>query len=368
MSFAILGLGTAVPASVIDQDDALRIALALCARSTEQASWLPAMYAQTGITTRHSVLGRDVIDDVISGTRHTESVWLPRGGADDNGPTTGQRLAVYAAEARPLAVQAARQALDRANLAPGAITHLVTVSCTGFYAPGLDQALIRGLALAPTVQRTHVGYMGCHGALNGLRVAQAFTGADPRARVLLCSVELCSLHYHYGWDPPQVIANALFADGAAALVGTTADSAPADRWRAAACGSCLLPDSADAMTWTVGDHGFVMTLSKRVPILIASHLRPWLTDWLGQHGVALAEVASWAIHPGGPRILSAVEEALCLPAEATRASREVLAANGNMSSATILFILHHLIAQRAPRPCVALGFGPGLVAEAALFR
>src|SRR6202042_2253876 len=115
--------------------------------------------------------------------------------------------------------------------------------------PGIDLALIRALNLSPTILRTHVGYMGCHGALNGLRVARAFTGSDPTARVLLCAVELCSLHYHYGWDPQQIIANALFADGAAALVGVASADAPSALWQVRSAGSCLLPDSADAMTW-----------------------------------------------------------------------------------------------------------------------
>src|SRR5262249_24576482 len=154
-------------------------------------------------------------------------------------------------------------ALAHSGLAARQLTHLVTVSCTGFFAAGVDRVLIHDLGLAPTVQRTHVGYMGCHGAINGLRVARAFAG-EPDARVLLCAVELCSLHYHYGWNPQKMVANALFADGAAAVVGAPAGAAPAGAWQVTAAGSCLLPDSADAMRWTVGDHGFGMTLSKRV--------------------------------------------------------------------------------------------------------
>jgi predicted naringenin-chalcone synthase len=122
------------------------------------------------------------------------------------------------------------------------------------------------------------------------------------------------------------------------------------------------------MTWTIGDHGFDMTLSPRVPGLIATYLRPWLEDWLAQHELHLSDIGSWALHPGGPRVLAAVEEALGLPAGTAQHSRAVLADYGNMSSATILFILERLRRAGAPRPCIALGFGPGLVAEAALFR
>jgi predicted naringenin-chalcone synthase len=206
--------------------------------------------------------------------------------------------------------------------------------------------------------------------MNGLRVANAFTTADPAARVLLCAVELCSLHYYYGNAADKLIANAIFADGAAAVVGTaTGDREAAGRrgWRLVASGSCLIPESDADMGWVVGDHGFEMTLSRRVPGLIARHLGPWLSAWLGDNGLSLDAVKSWAVHPGGPKILTAAEEGLGLPPEALAASRAVYAEYGNMSSPTVLFILDRLRRQNAPRPCVALGFGPGLVAEAALF-
>jgi predicted naringenin-chalcone synthase len=367
MTLALLGVGTAVPGHAYSQDVALRVALALCRPTAEQATWLPGMYSHSGIEQRHIVLGEGLIRDVLDGTHDSGSIFLPAEG-DERGPTTRQRMEHYRECAGPLALAASRRALQLSGQSPRGVTHLVTVSCTGFQAPGVDVGLIQGLPLAPTVQRTNVGFMGCHGALNGLRVANAYCTADPAARVLLCATELCSIHYHYAWDPQKVVANALFGDGAAALVGVPARAAPADVWRLAANGSCVFPDSRDAMTWTVGDHGFEMTLSKQVPGLIAQHLRPWLTDWLASLEVAPADVASWAVHPGGPRILDAVEEALALPRAATAASREVFARYGNMSSPTILFILEHLRRLRAPRPCVALGFGPGLTVEAALFR
>jgi predicted naringenin-chalcone synthase len=175
------------------------------------------------------------------------------------------------------------------------------------------------------------------------------------------------VHYHYRWSPKQLVSNALFADGAAALIGVPAAAAPPDAWQAASSAACLFPDSEYAMTWSIGDHGFEMTLSTRVPDLLARHLRPWLTEWLAECGLRLDEVASWAIHPGGPRILSAVEKGLDLDPAATAVSRAVLAECGNMSSPTILFLLQRLRASRAPLPCVALGFGPGLATEAALF-
>ncbi|MBY0228772.1 MAG: hypothetical protein K2W96_05780, partial [Gemmataceae bacterium] len=161
------------------------------------------------------------------------------------------------------------------------------------------------------------------------------------------------------------IANALFADGAAAVC--CAADGPADGWRLRGSGSCLVPGSAEAMTWTVGDHGFEMTLARNVPGLIGQHLRPFLEAWLGKQGMALADVRSWAVHPGGPKILAAVEEALALPSSALADSRGVLERFGNMSSPTLLFILDDQRRRGAPRPCVSLGFGPGLAVEAALW-
>jgi alpha-pyrone synthase len=367
MSFAILGVGTAVPPARIDQGDAERIAHSLCCRDSKHEVWLPALYSQTGIHARRMVLGQGVVDDVMHGTRHSGSVFLPTGDEDDHGPTTAQRMEHYCKEGPPLALEAARAALRQANLAHEDITHLITVSCTGFRAPGVDYELIRGLCLPCTTERTHIGYMGCHGALNGLRVAQAFAASNPKARILLCALELCSLHYHYGWDMEKMVANAIFGDGCAAVVGVPAAGAPVDAWRVAATGSCYLPDSARAMTWTIGDHGFEMTLSKRVPGLIALHLRPWMENWLSEQGLTLEDVGSWAIHPGGPRILGAVEEALGLCREQTATALEVMTEYGNMSSPTVLFILDRLRTEGAARPCVALGFGPGMVAEATLF-
>jgi predicted naringenin-chalcone synthase len=368
MSFAILGLGTAVPATTIDQNDASRLAQVICCRTPEQENWLPLMYNQTGIDKRHLTFEDQVVRDILDGTRLSGSVFLPSDVPDDRGPTTAQRMRCYQADAGPLALRSARLALEQSDLAPPEITHLVTVSCTGFAAPGVDLELIDGLGLRPTTQRTHIGFMGCHAAINGLRVARAYTGSDPSARVLLCVVELCGLHYHYGWDPQKMVANAIFADGAAALVGVPAERAPADAWQVIAVGSSLLPESRDAMSWTIGEHGFEMTLSRNVSVLIRQHLRPWLESWLAKSGLRLADVGSWAIHPGGPRIIESAAAALGLAAAQTAAAREVFAQYGNMSSPTVLFILDRLLRRCAPRPCVAIAFGPGLIAEAALLR
>jgi len=363
MSLIFRGLGTATPPDPVTSDDGLRLARFLAGPDVRTSTWLAPVYANSGVTRRFQVIGGQVVRDIFEGTTVSGSPFLPTPENDGIGPTTGERQRVYAEEAGPIALRAATAAVAESGFNPTNLTHLITVSCTGFVAPGVDLTLIRGLGLRPTIQRTHVGFMGCHGVLNGLRVANAFATAEPAARVLVCAVELCSLHYYYGSQADKLIANAIFADGAAAVVGS-GPGYPFARTEKPESTSWRLVD----MGWVVGDHGFEMTLSRRVPGQITSHLRPWLESWLLGHGLSLDAVGSWAVHPGGPKILTAVEESLGLPSSALAVSRGVYAEHGNMSSPTILFVLDRLRHSAAPRPCVALGFGPGLVAEAALFR
>ncbi len=369
MSFSILGIGTAHPPDYLTPDDGLAVARVLAGPDVRTSTWLGPVYSGSNIQRRYQVLGGDLVRDLVAGTSTSGSPFLPSPEREGVGPTTAQRMKTYLQEAGVLAFQASQKALQEAHVSVERITHLVTVSCTGFAAPGVDYFLITRLGLPPTVQRTHVGFMGCHGALNGLRVAHAFAAAEPTSCVLLCAVELCSLHYYYGNAADKLIANAIFADGAAAVVGQSQPAAQrGPSPRLVASGSTLIPDSKNDMAWTVGDHGFEMTLSRRVPSLIAKQLRGWLEGWLHDQGLTLSEIGSWAIHPGGPKILSAVQEGLELSDADLAGSRRVLANFGNMSSPTLLFIIDQLRREKAPLPYVALGFGPGLVAEIALFR
>ena len=330
----------------------------------KKARTVKALYRRSGISKRHSTL----LKSSGNGTGTSQDLFEPVRFEGDPGPSTRARMERFEADAPELAKDASTAALKDAGFGAEEVTHLVTVSCTGFFAPGLDTAFIDLLGLPSTVERTHVGFMGCHGSLNGLRVASAQAGADPGARILVSSVELCTLHMAYEWDPDTLVANSLFGDGSAAVVGV-GEASPFTNgaWHLAANGTCRLPDSADAMSWRIGDHGFRMTLSAAVPDIIQAHLRGWMEAWLGEHGLSLTDVATWAVHPGGPRILNAVEVALGFPDDQNAIPRGVLSEFGNMSSSTILFILDRLRRQDAPRPCVALAFGPGLVAEAALF-
>lgn len=368
MSFFIHGIGTASPPFRISQAASVALASKYGSTSDEQRRQLRALYRLTRVQSRRSV----VLDSDNPDGSTTLQFFPPPTDAADRGPTTADRMARYESDAPPLAASAAKAALADAGWAPDSITHVVTVSCTGFAAPSVDVGLMRMLGLRRTVARTHIGFMGCHGALNGLRAARGYAEASPDARVLVCAVELCSLHFQYGWNPDWLVSNAIFADGAAAVCGSglprAADGAADAEWALAANGCALLEDSADLMSWRIGNHGFEMSLSARVPGVIERDLRPWLSDWLAAQGLTVDQIATWALHPGGPRILEACADAIGLPPESHAVSREVLGEFGNMSSPTILFILDRLRRRQAPRPCVAIGFGPGLAVEAALFR
>jgi len=371
----IISIATGIPDGVIDQD----VAAGVVQRLGITKRWnkvLPKLYQKSGVRRRSSVLlGPDHLEPDLR-----QSFYTPPTETAPYGPTTAQRMEVYAQHAGPLICKTSRLAIDRAGLAPSRITHLVTVSCTGFVAPGLDHALIQSLGLSGTVQRVHVGFMGCHAMVNGLRVAQAICQADGNAVALVSSVELCSIHQQYSEDPEQIVANSLFSDGSASAIVVPYRQALAmpqvdPSWRMVSSLSLKVPDSADLMTWKIGDHGFQMTLSSQVPKRIEEELRAPLETWLGTLGVSTKEIKQWVVHPGGPRILDAVEGAIGLRSESLSASRETLANYGNMSSPTIVFIMEEILrrcesegSSREIGLWLLLGFGPGLHAEAMLLE
>lgn len=358
----LAGLGTALPPFAIQQEHAARIAVLLATTWKHQRA-LPTLYQFSGVKQRYSVVLEQFADDMLP-----EQTFYPTAtDPSDRGPTTAQRMRKYEEAAIGLAESACRNAFANAAATPQEITHVVTVSCSGFTAPGIDLSLVERLGLSREIERIHVGFMGCHGALNGLRVAQGCTATRSDACVLLCAVELCSLHHQYTDDPEQLVANALFADGAAALIARPSDG-NCHEWQLTAQASTILPGTSDMMSWRIGDHGFEMSLSPRVPEVIHHELKPWLANWLSHQGLSIDRIRSWAIHPGGPRILSAVSDALGLTAESLATSRKILETHGNMSSPTVLFILQQLWRSPDNSPCVMLAFGPGLTIEAALLH
>ncbi|MDX1973359.1 MAG: type III polyketide synthase [Candidatus Sumerlaeia bacterium] len=277
-------------------------------------------------------------------------------------PSTEARMKVYQQFAPELAEKAARDALVDAGSNPTSITHLVTVSCTGFMAPGLDAELVQRLGLQKNVERVHVGFMGCHAGVNGLRVAQGLAQQSGGLVLLVC-VELCSIHFQYGSGRHDLLPNVLFGDGAAALVVGLGEAGLRVRGTA----SFLLPNSESAMTWLIGNTGFRMTLSNQVPGLIEGALDGILQEQLACWGIQREQITGWVVHPGGPRILEAVETALGCGPKGLAASWKVLRSHGNMSSPTLFFVLSEILKQQKTGYWVGMAFGPGVTIELVLF-
>lgn len=347
MTARMLGIGTATPRGRLNQADAADMVAAIGRVSPARARAMNHLYAQSGIEARAMA--------IVDGDRQTYY----------NGtiPDTAQRMRSFHEMAPPIAHDACIRAMEDAGVTTNDITHLVTASCTGLASPGVDIALIGSLGLHASVQRINIGFMGCHAALNALRTARAIAMAEPDARVLVCCVELCSLHIQASQQGGCAVADALFADGAATcVIGSHETQGPALRRTA----SILLPDSLNAMGWRIGEAGFTMTLSPSVPDILSKSVRGWVEELLAIEGLEVADIASWAIHPGGPRVLASVADAIGLDMSVTKASADVLRHHGNMSSATILFIIAELLKQPQEAPLLALAFGPGLTGEALL--
>ncbi len=276
--------------------------------------------------------------------------------------STAARMGTYEREAGPLALRAAQRALDQAPFATADYTHLIFATCTGFCAPGPEHYLVSALGLSPSVQRLQIGFMGCQAGLRALQAASAICRSDADAVVLVVCAELCSLHFHHNNAAADLVVNSLFGDGAAAAV---LSASCAGRCRLLNFASHLLPDSAEAVSWRIGDAGFDMGLDLVVPEMLRQHLADFVATLCNdlsnppQH---------WAVHPGGRAVLDAVERALKLRPEQMAASRRVLANYGNMSSPSVLFVLEDLLQSGASGCGAMLAFGPGLSMEGAIWE
>ncbi len=284
-------------------------------------------------------------------------------------PTTAARMARYEATAPRLAVAA----IDALGLGEerARITHLIVASCTGFVAPGIDQLIVKAAGLDPGVERTVVGFMGCYAAVNALRLAHHFVRSEPAARVLVVNLELCTLHFQETQDLERVLSMLLFGDGCAAALVTAEEGGIAlHDFRAA-----TIADSAEAITWRVGDQGFDMHLSGEVPGRIQRALRHDATRNDGEgllRDTRPSDYDIWAVHAGGRTILDAVEAGFELAPDALGWSRGVLKDYGNMSSATLMFVLQRIMAAAGGNVAngargFGVAFGPGLAAESFRF-
>ena len=377
-------IATAVPPTAYDQDFVGRIMRSGFEEGSRDQKLMARIYAHSGIDTRHSVI-RDYDGGLQGGP------FFDGASGKMKNPTTRPRNDLYASEARGLFSGLARQAVeDCPGVGTQDITHVITVSCTGFYAPGPEFHIVQDLGLDPSTQRFHVGFMGCYAAFPAMRMARAFCQADQAAVVLVVCLELCTLHLQPPVTLDDMMAGSVFADGASAAV---VSARPPDPGAAALefgpFASSIAPDSEADMAWRVGDNGFDMVLSRYVPRILKMNIAGVVEGLLGRSGRTMADVDRWAIHPGGRAILDGVEKALSLGDEALSASRSVLRRFGNMSSATILFVLKEMVMggaaegealseeaaeggdvalARSGETIYAMAFGPGLTVESGLFR
>ncbi|WP_104060673.1 type III polyketide synthase [Arthrobacter sp. 4R501] len=371
MTVYVRSLETAVPPTLLVQTEARDV-----------------FAAQPGLTRLGSRLVSTCFDSAAIDTRHTAVEEMTMAFRSDApqffdpatglllNPTTKVRNEIFAREVTKLFIESARAAVDACpEMSLLDITHVITVSCTGFFNPGPDYKIVRALGLDPAVQRYHLGFMGCYAAFPALRAAKSFCEADPEAVVLVVCAELCSLHVRTSNDPDTIMGSALFADGAAAAIITARNDpdTPAlmqlDHFE-----TVLTPVGEESMAWNIGDHGFEMVLGNYVPHIIDDHiigaLAPLLARDPSLRGLPYRDIRHWAIHPGGRSILDKVQTRLELTDEQLVPARDTLRDYGNMSSATVLFVLRHILEQppvEGEERICSMAFGPGLTVETGLF-
>jgi len=355
----ITSIGTATPPHRFDQSVIADFMVKAMRLGETDAKKLRALYRATGIESRYSVLAD-------YGRTHDYEFYANSGDFSPM-PSTKKRLELFRKYAVELSKTSALNAMK--NIAPKDITHLIVVSCTGLYAPGLDIDLIKVLGLRADVQRTCVNFMGCYAAFNALKLADSFCGNQPDAKVLIICTELCSLHFQNGNTQDNMLANALFGDGSASLMveGKTRK------------GLNLMPEmfhcdlaisGEDDMAWTVGDVGFEMKLSAYVPDIIQSGIKQLTNKLLDNISKKMSDVTYFAIHPGGKRILEVIEKELGLTRDQNAHAYNVLKNYGNMSSPTVVFVLQELCRNLNGvdhnKKILSFAFGPGLTMESML--
>jgi predicted naringenin-chalcone synthase len=375
VTVALRAISTAVPSTVLVQEEVRDVFAAQPGLNRLAQRIVATSFNVSGIETRHTVL-----EELSWDARPEEPVFFDIESRELLLPGTKARNELYAEHATRLYVGAGRAAIEACpGVEASDITHVVTVSCTGFYAPGPDFMVARELGLDAGVERYHLGFMGCYAAIPALRLAKQFCEADASAVVLVISVELCTLHLRSSNDPDTIVASSLFADGAAAGIVTARSPEPGERaFDLDRFATRITPTGEGDMAWKIGDHGFEMVLSNAIPAIIDEHITGAIEP-LVDHDSALADalatdassdaIEHWAIHPGGRSILDKVESRLQLTEAQLVPARETLRDYGNMSSATVLFVLRNILHSAAAGDgdrVVAMAFGPGLTVESAL--
>lgn len=363
MGAYITSFGTALPEYRVSQKEIIGFLLNNLNLSDEKKKETEIIFRASGINYRHSVL-----KDYTASLGGFE--FFPNTNNLEPFPGVSQRMHVYKKEALKLSLNAVRQCIG--NEDPKNFTHLITVSCTGMYAPGLDFDLVKSLGFSHSIKRTAINFMGCYAAFNALKVAKDICTANSGSKVLIVCVELCSLHFQKNLNQEDtILANALFGDGAAAVLVESELSASINlSLETFYCD--LMVEGEQDMTWSIGDFGFEMTLSSYVPDLVKKGIKSLINSLLHELKLNTSDISHFAVHPGGKRILEVIEQELEIPKESNTPAYSVLKNCGNMSSPTILFVLQSIFgkleAKDKESKILGLAFGPGLTLESMLLK
>ncbi len=364
MSSYIQSIGIANPGERISQDHILGFMQRAHALNKQDSARLQALYRATGIKYRYSV---------IPDYHQVENSFYPPTKDLEPFPTIEDRMKVYQEKALGLAKAAISDCFSQLHLQDfSSVTHLITVSCTGMYAPGLDIELIETLGLSSNTERTSITYMGCYAAFNAIKIGDSICRSNPNAVILILCLELCSIHFQKKADADNMLANALFGDGAAALVQSSLPLGPV-RLEPVKFHCDLIPNGKQDMAWNIGNFGFEMRLSSYVPEVIKSGVKQLSDRLLEKLQLDLSEIDYFALHPGGKRILEVIEDELHLTRNQNKYAFEVLRNYGNMSSPTVLFVLKKIVEDFRTGSLdhgyvLSIAFGPGLTLESMVLR
>ena len=359
----IQGIATAHPKTKYAQKDLKDFMVQHIGTTAKKKAFIEAVYEGSAIEYRHSAVADFGLPMEQWSFLAKEASLLPE-------PTTALRNQIYSFETMRLAEECVGKLFaGLTGFDPQTITHIIGVSCTGFYAPGFDYHVCKTFGLRQDIQRFNIGFMGCLAAFPALKMAQAICLVQPEARVLIVDIELTTLHFHVPFQADTVVVNALFADGAAAVLisatdvpGVTGTVALHDFQ------SRLVPNTDTDMTWIIGDHGYEMRLSAKVPQFIEQIMRAEIDKLLLKNKLVFTDLDLWAVHPGGRVILEKIEAVLQLPPTALAPSYNVLRELGNMSSTTIFFVLKEILASKKKGKLFSCVFGPGLTMESGLME
>lgn len=361
----IAAIGTAVPRHKLSQNRIGEFMALHLAKSEEEQKTLALLYRASGIRSRYSV-----IPDF--GLPMDSYSFFPKNKDLTPFPSVKDRMLLYEREALPLAQAAIRDCMAQLSPEASQITHLITVSCTGMYAPGLDIQLVERLGLPTNTERTCINFMGCYASFNALKAANQILKNEPKSQVLIVALELCSIHLQHDTGMESLLSAALFGDGAAAVLVTGKALKEKLSLELTAFHSDLALEAKSEMSWRIGEHGFEMVLSQEVPEAIRKGIGKLTARLMAKVREKTPTVAHYAIHPGGRKILEVIEQTLGLSKEVNEPAYEVLRQYGNMSSPTVLFvlksILEKLTQEDVDQHVLSFAFGPGLTLESMLLK